>query len=243
MKYGTYLAMASLLICIIFALMLYGILKKCRTSRAVLNGVDTLPKHVYSISNSRLHNSILCYLKVKLKEQLKDFCDRNNVECIKAESAQYGVLMVKVGFEYVQHQMACFISEIQNDDIYKKALLLGNVISQSENLIFAYSEYRYALIKCELQNILYARISLRNIFNLVKDIKVKDQIELMKTYHAKLDCGLAFIAKGLGFIMKDVGVLDEFDSIRELCDDGFLYDDDYLTFTSISLKSIEGYTH
>ncbi|AHX04379.1 hypothetical protein [Ehrlichia japonica] len=241
MKYRIYLAIAiaSILTSIIFALVLHNILSTYRNFKGELDRVNTLSKCMVGISNRDLHNSIICNFKGKLKQQLKDFCDKNGVESIEAESAQYGVLMVKIGFDYVQHRMSNLINrDLNNDDIHKKILLLDNIISQSKESIFMVSKYQHALVKCELQNIPYIRVLLENVFNLVKDIEI-DQIDLMKVYHVKLDHGLAFITKGLSFVMKDIKVLNGFYSDTELYYDGFFYDEDYTTFSTISLSDIE----
>ena len=242
MKYEIYLSMAiaSALISIIFGLILYNILRMCRNSRVELDRVNMLSKCMLGISNRGLHNSIICNFKKELKQQLKDSCDKNGIESIEAESAQYGVLMVKIGFDYVQHRMSDLINrDLNNDNIHKKILLLNDVISQSKESIFMPSEHQRTLVRCELQNIPHVRVLLRNIFNSVEDMKI-DQVDLVEVCHVKLDYGLAFITKGLSFVMKDIEVLNEFYCDTELCSDGFFYDEDYITFSSISLSDIEG---
>ena len=245
MKYEICLSMAivSTLISIVLALVLYNVLRMYRNSKRELDKVNTLSNCMPGVSNRVLHNSIVCNLKRKLEKQLKDACDTSGVESIEVGSPQYGVLMLKVGFDYVQNRMSDLIDRVlSNDDIYKKILLLHNIISQSKESIFVSSEYQHTLVKCELQNIPYIRVLLGNVFNLIKDMEV-DQIDFMKVYHVKLDYGLAFITKGLSFVMKDIKVLDGFYSDTELYGDGFFYDEDYITFSSISLSDVESYAY
>ncbi|KJV65597.1 MULTISPECIES: hypothetical protein [Ehrlichia] len=245
MKYEIWLSIVivSTLISIVLALILCNVLRMYRNSKRGLDKVNTLSKCMPGISNRGLHNSIVCNLKRKLEKQLKDVCNTSGVESIEVESAQYGVVMLKVGFDYVQNRISDLIDRVlSNDDIYKKILLLQNIISQSKESIFVSNEYKHTLVKCELQNMPYIRVLLGNVFNLIKDMEV-DQVDFMKVYHVKLDYGLAFITKGLSFVMKDIRVLDGFYSDAELYGDGFFYDEDYITFSAISLSDVESYTY
>ncbi|CEI84966.1 hypothetical protein DRF75_04025 [Ehrlichia minasensis] len=237
-----YFAIVSILIFIIFILIIYSILKKCRDSKkdfGVNNG-SSLPVRTLDVSDCRIRNSVICDLKKELKVKMKELYD-NGTEFIEAKSPQHGVLMVKVGFKYVQDQIFNFIDRIDNDKVYKQVLLLTRFISETEDSVLICNSHKEILLKCDLQNISCIRALLKNIFNLVKNIGDEEQMRLISEYYIKLDYGLAFIAKGINFTIKNVDILNVFCRDARPRGNGIFYDD--ISFVTISLGDIENCVH
>ena len=237
-----YFVIVSILIFIIFILIIYSILKKCKNSKKDfdVNNDSELPVSALDISYSRIRNSVICDLKKQLKVKMKELYD-SGTEFIEAKSPQHGVLMVKIGFRYVQDQIFNFIDKINNYDVYKQMLLLTRFISETEDSVLICNSHKEILLKCDLQNISCIRALLKNVFNLVRNIGDEEQIKLMSEYYIKLDYGLAFIAKGISFTIKDVDILNMFCRDTRPRGNGIFYDD--ISFVAISLGDIENCVH
>ena len=246
MKCKVYIATTSVLLFIVFIMLCvaaYNLLKNTASRKKKgSKKVKGLFQHIFDV---KLNNSILCDLKKRLREKVKDFCLSNNISALSSASPQYGVFITEVGFEYLQNEISDLLNQIDDVCIAKrKILLLNDFISQTKDSIFVYSKYQEILVKCELQNIVCMRFLLKNVLDLVRNVNRQDEVALMRRYCVKLDASLAFISTGLNLVMKDIKVLNRIDSNLQIddcqlfCDNTITFDDNAVNFFTISLHNV-----
>ncbi|QGR02785.1 hypothetical protein EDL79_04035 [Ehrlichia ruminantium] len=207
------------------------------------NSTDVDEYVIDTCSDSRARNSVLCDLKRRFRNEIKDFCHKNELKSISVNSGEYGSLMAKVGYEYFYDLVSQveIDQQIVDQNIANRILLLKELVpklkDKSSCVVFDENT-----IEFELRNVRNINSLLDNILELTENICVQSDVDLIKMYHMKFQYVLSFIHHGLVLMLRGIDNLIDTGNAHETNDRTRFFLDN-IAFTTISLHEVENYVH